>query len=143
MAASIKTVIVDTGYWLALFDARDPLHKQAYTKVCYIESLTVLFPWPTLYETLRTKFVKNQPGINALDRVLKQRNVHIIDDIPYRVDALEETLIKAHRSKRNISLCDMTIRLMIEDVNLRINFILTFNEKDFSDVCRSKKVQIL
>jgi len=42
-----------------------------------------------------------------------------------------------------ISLCDVLIRLLIEDVNLRIDALLTFNEKDFVDVCRKRRGEIL
>jgi len=143
MPRSANTVVVDAGYWYALFDSRDALHTKADAKASHIESLTVVFPWPTLYETLGTRFVKNRLGIDRLARVLKQSNVRFIDDSPYRDAALEATLREARIGKRSISLCDMVIRLMIEDVNIRIDAILTFNEKDFSDVCRSAKVEIL
>ena len=143
MAGSAKGVVVDAGYWYALFDARDALHSQADAKASHIDSLTVVFPWPTLYETLGTRFVKNRLGMDGLARVLKRPNVRFIDDGPYREVALDATLREARLGKRAISLCDMVIRLMIEDVNLRIHAMLTFNEKDFSDVCRSARVEFL
>lgn len=143
MAGSAKGVVLDAGYWYALFDTRDALHTEADAKASHIDSLTVVFPWPTLYETLGTRFVKNRLGIDGLARVLKRPNVRFIDDSPYRGFALDAVLREARLGKRAISLCDMVIRLMIEDVNLRIHAMLTFNEKDFSDVCRSSRVEFL
>jgi predicted nucleic acid-binding protein len=143
MAGSAKAVVVDAGYWYALFDARDALHTHANVKASHIDSLTVVFPWPTLYETLGTRFVKNRLGMDGLERLLKRPNVRLIDDSPYRDAALDATLQEGRLGKRAISLCDMMIRLMLEDVNLQIHAILTFNVKDFADVCRSGKIEIL
>jgi predicted nucleic acid-binding protein len=143
MAASAKSVVVDAGFWYALFDSRDYLHPEADAKAAHIDSLTVVFPWPTLYETLGTRFVKNRLGVDGLSRMLRRPNVRFIDDAAYREAALDATLREAGLGKRAISLCDMMIRLMIEDINVRIDAILTFNHKDFSDVCRSARVEIL
>ncbi len=138
-----KSIIVDTGYWLALFDPKDGYFSQAGPKSHYLESEhKIMFPWPTLYETLGTKFVKNSQGINNLQRLLKRQNILFIDDVAYRHNALDLTMQSAKRN-RPISLCDMMIRLMLEDTNLRINAILTFNPKDFVDVCRSRRVEML
>jgi predicted nucleic acid-binding protein len=138
-----RTVVVDTGYWLALFDARDQYYFQAQTKARYIEFLIVIFPWPILYETLCTRFVKNRSGMSSFQRILRRRNVQFVDDIRYRDAAFEQTLAESQRGARAISLCDMTLRLMMQDENLRIDALLTFNLRDFSDICRKSKVQIL
>lgn len=143
MVGAAKAVVVDAGFWYALYDARDALHDQANAKASHIDSLTLVFPWPTLYETLGTRFVKNRSGIERLAILLKRPNVRFIDDTPYREAALDATLSEARLGTRAISLCDMIIRLMIEDVNVRIHAILTFNKKDFSDVCRSARVEML
>jgi predicted nucleic acid-binding protein len=138
-----KTVIVDTGYWLALWDAKDSYHCEAKPKAHHIENLDVVFPWPTLYETLCTRFVKNRLGMDNLNRVLRRPNVHFIDDISYREIAFEKTFEESRRGKRSISLCDMMIRLILIEKNLRIDSLLTFNVRDFHDVCRIAKIEIL
>jgi predicted nucleic acid-binding protein len=139
----VRTVVVDTGYWLALFDAKDAYYSQAKPKVRYIESLTVVFPWPILYETLGTRFVKNRLGMSNFERILKRRNVLFVNDTLYRNAAFEKTLQESQRGTRTISLCDMMLRLLLQDEKLRIDALLTFNHRDFYDVCRSAKVQIL
>jgi hypothetical protein len=136
-------VVVDTGYWFALLDPRDGLYKQAQPKASCIESMTIVFPWPVLYETLNTRSVKNPPGIGRFERIIKRRNVCRIDDTRYRDTALEETLGEALAGRRSISLCDMVIRLMLQDTNLKIHALLTFNPRDFIDVRRGAGVQIL
>jgi hypothetical protein len=138
-----RTVVVDSGYWMALFDARDEYHPQAQAKAHYIESLSVAFPWPILYETLGTRFVKNRLGMANFERILKRQNIHFSDDHIYRNAALENTLQESQRGTRSISLCDMMIRILLQDNGFRIDSLLTFNPKDFSDICRSARIQIL
>jgi predicted nucleic acid-binding protein len=138
-----KTILADTGYWIALFDPRDQFHTQAKPKANYLETFSVLFPWPIIYETLGTRFVKNQLGMAGFERVLKRRNVLFANDGFYREAALERTLQESRRGASAISLCDMMIRLILQDKKLRIDGLLTFNQKDFSDVCRTTKTEIL
>jgi predicted nucleic acid-binding protein len=144
MAVNInRNLIVDTGYWFALFDPRDSEHRNAEEKAHHIDSLRVIFPWPTLYETLGTRFVKNKSGMDQFERSLRLPGAQLLDDGPYRKDALEATFREARLGRRAISLCDMLIRLIIQDTNVRIHALLTFNARDFVDVCTSKRVDIL
>jgi predicted nucleic acid-binding protein len=116
-----RNLIVDTGYWFPLFDPRDGEHRMAEAKAHHIDTLRVVFPWPTLYETLGTRFVKNKSGMDKFERSLRRPTVQFIDDGPYRDDALEATLREARLGRRAISLCDMLIRLIIQDTNVRIH----------------------
>jgi hypothetical protein len=138
-----RNLIVDPGYWYALFDPRDSLSREAQRKAHYIETLRVLLPWPLLYETLRTRFVKLPVRMSTFDRVLKRPNVEYVDDAPYRDRALAATIRGGISGKRPLSLCDMLIRLLIDDTSLRIRALLTFNPRDFHDVCQKRNVQIL
>lgn len=138
-----KSIVTDTGYWLALFDRGDQHYRQASLKAHYLEAHKIVFPWPILYETLGTRFVKNRSGMISFEKILKGRNALFINDDTYRDTALELTLRTAEQGTRSISLCDMMIRLMLEDTNLRIDGILTFNHKDFVDVCRARSVEVL
>jgi predicted nucleic acid-binding protein len=142
-ARQARNVIVDSGFWFALFEPRDQHAKAAQTKAHHIDALTVIFPWPTLYETLGTRFVKNRIGMASLERMLSHPNVEFVDDVPCRNDALDATFQESRIGRRTISLCDMLIRLMIQDTNVQVAALLTFNAKDFLDVCRAKRVEIL
>ena len=44
---------------------------------------------------------------------------------------------------RPISLVDMVMRLMLENVNVPVSGLLTFNPKDFHDVCRKRGLEML
>jgi len=136
-----QRIIVDTGYIYALFEKKDPSHVAAMDKVGYLDRAQVLIPWPILYETINTRFVKRN-GFGHIARLLNRPNVHKIDDRDYRAEALT-TLPDAILQGRNFSLCDMVLRLLIDDVNLQVNGILTFNEKDFVDICRARQVEVL
>jgi predicted nucleic acid-binding protein len=138
-----RNLIVDTCVWYGLFDPRDPYSQQAQEKQHFIETLRVVLPWPILYETIRTKFVRNRGGMLRLEKLLERPNVERLDDARYREDALAATFREARMSKRTISLCDMLIRSIIEDPNVRIHALLTFNVKDFHDVCARMHVAIL
>ena len=68
----------------------------------------------------------------------KRSNVERLDDFKYRDDAYEAIVSTA--SRRPMSLVDMVMRLMLEDVEVRVNGLLTFNPKDFHDVCRTRSL---
>jgi predicted nucleic acid-binding protein len=144
MAANVsRNILVDAGSWYALFDPRDSHSSEANAKAHYIDNYTIIVPWPTLYETLGTRFVKKELWMGRFEHLLTRGNVQFVDDIPYRNDALKVTFREGRLGKRAISLCDMLIRLLIQDTNVRIDALLTFNIKDFADVCRQQKVEVL
>jgi predicted nucleic acid-binding protein len=134
------TIVIDTGYLFGLFDSRDDHYSQANEKAHFIEITRVLLPWPVLYETINTRFVRSGFMI-GFERLLTRSNVHLIDDFSYR-EAAYETVFKRD-NRRNLSLCDVLIRLLIDDINLQVSGLLTFNAKDFHDICRERKVTIL
>ncbi|MBF0509705.1 MAG: hypothetical protein HQK57_12375 [Deltaproteobacteria bacterium] len=135
-------VIVDTGFWIALFDPRDRRHDEAVVKKSVLSKLSIVLPWPCLYETLRTRFVKNLSGVKSLEEFLGRPNISLVDDDYYKKRAYELT-IKGASKGRTISMIDMLIRLMLDDKELRITHLLTFNEKDFVDVCRIRQIELL
>ena len=73
--------------------------------------------------------------------IARRPNVEHLDDAPYREDAYAQTIGTART--RPISLVDTVIRLVLEDVRVRVDGLLTFNQKDFHDVCRRRRVEML
>ena len=138
-----KTVLVDTGFWIALFDPRDQHHQEAGAKEDYLERLALVLPWPTVYETVRTRLVRRPDWVLSLDRRLKKPNVELIDDREYREDAYLYAVQYSTRRRRPISMVDMLCRLVIEDPCVRVDYVLTTNAPDFADVCRSCGVELL
>jgi len=136
-----RTAVVDTGFWIALCARDDQYHLQALAKEDLLRSLNLIVPWPCLYETLNTRFVKNPMSVRAFERFRRRPNVDLADDTKYREAAYSETLVLA--PKRPISLVDMVIRCILDDVNIRKDCLLTFNRPDFVDVCRKRQIEIL
>jgi predicted nucleic acid-binding protein len=138
------TIIVDTSFWIALFNPRDADHATASNKAFILNQARLIFPWPMLYETLNTRLVKNRSGIARINALIKGPNTVLFDDVEYRRFALQATMHESQTTRvRAISLVDMIIRFVIDDPNVRIAALLTFNEADFSDVCRRRQVEIL
>ena len=44
---------------------------------------------------------------------------------------------------RNLSLVDVIIRLILDDPTVKIDYLVTFNVGDFSDVCQRRNIVIL
>jgi len=131
----------NSGFWFAFFDKDDAYATEAQKKAHYIDAATIIFPWPILYETVNTTFAKHAFWMDQFERLLKRDNVKMIDDSAYRSDALRNVFFNYR--KRPLALCDMILRLVIDDATVRIDSLLTFNEKDFADVCRARGVEII
>ena len=143
MANFAKTVLVDTGFWYALYTEDDQFHTDAQQKGYLLESTNVLIPWPSLYETFNSKLAKNKIALRSFEHLLRQTHITLLPDEPYRNAALEASLEMALIRSRNIALVDMVIRLILEDNNVRKHGLLTFDPKDFSDVCRQYHIEML
>lgn len=143
MTSFARTVLVDTGFWYALYDPTDQYYAQATSKADLLESMNVLIPWPCLYETFNTRFAKNKIAVRSFEELLRQTHVVLMQDEPYREAALEAAVSMALVGSRNISLVDMVIRQILEDVNVRKHGLLTFDPGDFSDLCRRHQIEML
>lgn len=137
------TALVDTGFWIALFDPRDEHHESAGEREDLLELVTLIVPWPILYETLRTRFVRRPEWVLRLDQLLKKPNVEFVDDQDYREEAYSRIVGHSRRSRRGLSMVDMLCRQLIADPNIHINYLLTTNPEDFVDVCIKYNVELL
>lgn len=141
MASFAKTVLTDTGFWYAFYDGRDQYHEEAERKGYLLETSTVLLPWPCLYETFNTRFAKNAVAVRRFEALLRQAHVIRLPDEPYREIALEAVMTTV--ASRSMALVDMVIRLILDDINVRKHGLLTFNQRDFSDLCRKHRIELL
>jgi predicted nucleic acid-binding protein len=135
-------VIVDSGFWFALYDPGDTYHKRATEIVRYLDVSNTIIPFPTLYESINTKFMKNMVAKVAFENMLKSSNVTIVHDELIKEDALRITFTDESK-KRNLSLVDNIIRLILDDTNYKIDYLITFNKKDFIDICQRRTIGIL
>ncbi|HEV3157330.1 MAG TPA: hypothetical protein VGZ00_08285 [Candidatus Baltobacteraceae bacterium] len=141
MANFAKTVLIDTGFWYAFYNIRDQYHEQAVRKKGILEASTVLLPWPSLYETLNTRFTRNTIAVGRFEALLRKAHVIRFSDEPYREAALKAVMTTV--ASRSMALVDMVIRLILDDINVRKHGLLTFNHRDFSDICRKHRIEIL
>jgi len=133
MSGTAETVLVDSGFWIALLDPTDEHHAEARSKKIHLDKVQVVCPWPTLYEVVCTQLVKNPVAVSRYEQLLNGTNIELFSDVPYREKALKQVFRAA--TKRPMALVDIILRLIIEDARVRIDGLLTFNRKDFVDVC--------
>jgi predicted nucleic acid-binding protein len=139
----MNNILVDTGFWYALYNERDSFYWKANEVSEYLSLGKVIIPYPSLYETISTRFTKNSQRLHDFKLLLERENFELFDDNDYKTDALELTFNSALDLKRPLSLVDMIIRQMLSDKNLRINYLFSFNPGDFVDICRKRDIKII
>jgi len=142
-----RTVIVDTGFWYALFDERDQYHQDACDKEALLEQFEVIMPWPCVYETLNTRFMRRDVVVRRFEALVRRPQVVLLGDEKYREDALrialQERAGRGPEERRTLSLVDIIIRLILDDNAVRKHGLLTFNDRDFDDLCRKHGIEML
>ena len=137
-----KNLLLDSGFWYALYDARDPFHEQANAFAKHLDFYTLLIPWPSLYETLNTRFVRHPEWLRPFEKYVHRSSSVRLPDELYRDMGLDSVL-SIVRGWRSISLVDMVIRLMLVDPNIKIDAVVTFNQNDFVDICATRQIDII
>ena len=135
-----KKILADTGFWFALFNESDDYRSKALIIEDDIQVHSLLIPWPTLYETINTKLSKQKHNVARLKRFIEKQSTILIDDEIYRKDSLTFVL---ENNIRHFSLVDHVVRSMLSDKSLRIDGFISFNPKDFYDVCDSRNIDML
>jgi predicted nucleic acid-binding protein len=139
----MEFTIVDTGVWFAIFDKGDERYEEGQEKAKLLDMLQLVIPWPTMYEALRTKLVKKKDALRKFETFLKSTSIIYLDDKFYREEAFQLSFESTLRKKRPLSMVDCLIRLLIEDVNVNVQFLATFNRRDFIDVCDRRGIEII
>lgn len=139
----MNNILVDSCFWYALFDKSDKYYYKAQEMKDYLELGNIILPFPSLYETLNTRFSKRENWMFAFEEYIKRETTFLIPDTTYREQALSNTFFYSLSQKRPMALVDISIRLMLEDVNLNINTLITFNVGDFFDICASKSIELI
>ena len=135
----MKRLIVDTGIWYALLDRTDYKAMYANTIKEIFDKHQLIVPYPSLYETINTKFIKNEynQATNLFLYLSNHDKIILIPDDEYRDKALETVNSNLSKGKQ-YSLVDTIIRLMMEDVSLGDIAVITFNVGDFYGVNRTE-----
>ena len=137
-----ERVLVDSGFFFALFNERDRHHASACQLEGWLDLAQVILPWPILYETVNTRFVRRPANLAKFEAITRAPETFLLDDSPYRAASLGGVLAQPGRPGP-LSLVDAVLCNVIEDVNVPISAILTFNERDFLDVCLKHDVELL
>ncbi len=137
-----KRLLTDAGFWIAYYEERDSHHAKAVEVMQFAERNALLVPWPILYETLCTRFVKRKPWAQSFERQLGRANTVRVSDAEYRDFALSECLDLAGTGKRCLSLADAVVRAILQDKRNRVDYLITFNHRDFVDVCITSQIEI-
>ncbi len=78
--------------------------------------------------------------MDKLKRYVEKPSTILVDDQTYRNDSLQFVL---ENNPRHFSLVDHVIRSMLSDKSLRIDAFISFNPKDFYDICDARKIEML
>ena len=132
-------LLVDTGFFIAMYDERDAHHAEAQDKQKLLAVYAVILPWPVLYETINTRFSRRRRIMARFDAIITSSNTALLDDSPYRVEAYQAV---ARNVRRPMSLVDAVLRGIIEDTNVAVTAMLTFNKRDFNDLCWQHAVEL-
>lgn len=139
-------VLTDTGFWLGLLDPKDQYHSASNVIAEIIEGNRIVFPWPCLYETLKTRLIKRKESLIKLEqKILKPgSNVYsLLDDKDYKDEALRQVFQQNRFNNRNLSLTDCVIREILKDSRVRVDYFITFNAEDFIDICNQRNIKLI
>jgi predicted nucleic acid-binding protein len=137
-----KNLLLDTGFWYALYDDRDSHYEDARILVDLLDLHNLIIPWPCLYETLNTRFVKRREWLESFSAyVMRNNTVHLPDD-EYRPHALGR-VFRSQTPWLSVSLVDEVIRSALLDPNIKIDAMITFNQSDFYDICYPRNIELI
>lgn len=166
-----KVLLADSGFWIALLREKDNHHKQSkcvFDRIRKYYDLTVVIPWPTLYEFLKGEEIYlSYRFIETIKQIedSKVRNIRVLyyPDNDIREKCLEiyrtkvEKSVITNRKDRILSLVDMIILETIKKVKQEIypevyllsydNLLKSYNRgrNDFKlidDLCREAKFDL-
>lgn len=98
--------------------------------------------WPILYETVNTRLVRRPETLAKFKSIATGSETILLDDAPYREESLAGVVAR-WGDPRSLSLVDTVLCRIIEDVNVQVAALLTFDTKDFLNVCLQNNVELL
>lgn len=136
-------ILVDTGYWISLYDPTDDPRKtvEAERIASEIEDEEIIIPFPTLYEFVNSRLSRREAKLE-FEKLLRKPNIKRFDDTKYKEKALENIFIKSKYDFTDISLVDEVLKLILEDKQVKIDYIVSFDSGLVNDAL-SKGVRIV
>ena len=153
----MRGLLVDSSYLIALFDESDPFHspaRQIFADYFQQKINSLLLLWPILFETFSTK-MSNWPRVRQISIEWKKLDssgqIQFVDDTPFRDNSLSDWFLESERPRRayrKFSLVDRVIRSALASDSLRIDALLTFdnklaNDRELSKVCTRRSIEIV
>jgi hypothetical protein len=146
--------LADTGYLIVLYDPSDDNRNVSKARGSFRELFeesenVMLLAWPVLYETLNTRLSKRRDVVIRIEaewRKLRAGNqLAFIEDQMFRDRSLVEWQNEITRAQhfRPLSLVDRVLRKAIQSPAVKVHGLLTFNRRDFEDVCADREIAIL
>ncbi|HKM12478.1 MAG TPA: hypothetical protein PL115_01120 [Bacteroidales bacterium] len=138
-----KIILTDTCFWLGLVDPKDQFHALSLAIAELVEGNTVIFPWPCLYETISTHLARRRERLFVLEKIISKPNIVLLEDSKYKDEALKQVFTYNRKAGFTFSLTDSVIREILKDINVTVNYLVTYNERDFKDICDQRLIEII
>ena len=135
-------VLTDSCFWLGLLDSADQHHDNAMAISQLIISQQIVLPWSCLFEIISTRLTRNRERVIGFEAFLSLPNIILFNDGVYKQNALQE-VFALNRLGFTYSLTDSVVREILKDINVSINYLATFNNRDFEDICQLRQIEIL
>ena len=139
-------LLIDTGFFFALFDKTDQYHVSACKLLKQVGSVSIILPWPVLYETINTRFLKERMDfeLDQFNAIVESPRTELLDDSPYRLESYQVARKSVQRGwPPPLSLVDAILCAIVEDANVRVEAMLTFDLRNFSYLCQKHNVELL
>ena len=120
-------ILVDSCFWIALYDHGDQQAERAEAIADQINNENIIIPFPTLYEFVNSRLSRRDAKVQ-FEQLLKRPNIQLLSDDKYRESALENFFIKSKHSFSDVSLVDEVLKLIISDIDVKIDYIVTFDQ---------------
>jgi len=129
MASSGLNILIDTGFWIALYNPeREPVRSALADQYAeLIQDQNIIVPYPSLYEFVNSRLSRGEAK-HAFKTFIGRPNVIKVSDSKYNEIALESFFSKAIGGRADVSLVDEILILMLEDTSLRIDYIASFDQ---------------
>lgn len=138
-----KIILTDTCFWLGLIDPKDQFHKTSLAIADILEGNKILFPWPCLYETISTHLTRRRERLLYLEELISKSNIVLFQDNEYKEEALRQVFQYNRTAGFTYSLTDSVIREIMKDVNVKVDYLVTYNLPDFQDICSQRLIDII
>lgn len=136
-------VLTDSCYWLGLVDKSDQHHKTSVAIAELIKDKQIIIPWPCMFESVSTRLVRNRQRTKWFEEAICKPEVSLFDDEKYRKIALFQVFEKSKICGTSYSLTDSVVREILKDKEAAVKYLVTYNERDFMDVCDAKNIHLI